>query len=290
MQVTFIGTSAGEGYPGFWCECPNCTYAREKGGKNVRGNTCSMIDDDILLDMNSHFFEMAPRLGILPSRLKMLLVTHPHDDHFAPQWLPRRAMPRDWNKMPWDELQTKVSPCFTDLPTLHVYGNAFVKEELERTYGILGRQEECRMEFHEIHEGEEYCCEDVRFTPVRSRHTERYGFAHSYIIERGGKTLLYATDTGGYDPDMMDLILSRRYDCVIMEGTFGLGARIDGHMNLEKNREMLARLTEAGVWKNGVNLHLTHICPHWAPPHDVYAPMLAQEGIMLAYDGEKISI
>ena len=50
MKFTFLGTSAGESYPAIFCECENCTYARTHGGKNLRVNTGSMIDDDVLLD------------------------------------------------------------------------------------------------------------------------------------------------------------------------------------------------------------------------------------------------
>ena len=50
MKVIFVGTSAGEGYPGVWCECPNCTKARLLGGRNIRGNSCALVDDDFLID------------------------------------------------------------------------------------------------------------------------------------------------------------------------------------------------------------------------------------------------
>lgn len=290
MRITFLGTSAGEGYPGFWCECPNCTYAREKGGRNLRGNTCTLIDEDLLVDMNTHFFEIAPRMNISVKKIKTLLVTHPHKDHFAPQWLLQRAMPREWIGLPEEELHKRVSPCFTDLPVMQIYGNSFVRRAMEATEGLIERLEECRLEFHEIRDGVEERCGDVRFIPLRSQHTNQRGFAHSYIIYRDGKCLLYASDTGGYDEDMMEILLAQKYDGVIVENTFGLGARIDGHMNLEKNRELLEKLNRAGVWKNGQNMHLTHICPHWAPPHDIYAPMLEKEGLKVAYDGKVIEL
>ena len=83
MKITFLGTSAGESYPAIWCDCPNCTYAREHGGRNIRMNTGSMIDDDILLDMNSVGFGTAARLGVSLTKVKHLLCTHPHPDHLT---------------------------------------------------------------------------------------------------------------------------------------------------------------------------------------------------------------
>ena len=90
VKITFIGTGAGEAYPGFWCECPNCSYAREKKGRNIRGNTCTMIDDDTMIDMNAHFYEAAPHMGIRMSRIELLLVTHAHADHLTPHLIGQR--------------------------------------------------------------------------------------------------------------------------------------------------------------------------------------------------------
>ncbi|MGN0801491.1 MAG: MBL fold metallo-hydrolase [Candidatus Faecivicinus sp.] len=288
MKITFIGTSAGEGYPGVWCECPNCAKARRLGGRNIRGNSCALLDDDFLIDMNAHFAAMAPRLGISPSKIFGLLITHPHMDHFAPEFLEKRAMSPSLRGLSDAAKQQYISPCFTELPMLHVFGNAYARKKLFAQDGVMERPELTRIEFHLIADGQPQTMGDLTFTPVRAQHTNIAGFAHSYILERGGKTLLYASDTGGYDPDMMDIILSHKYDCIIMEGTFGLGASVDGHMSLKKNREMLRLLEAHRAWKNGVNFHLTHICPHWTPPHDEYAAMLKDEGIEVAYDGKVI--
>ena len=81
MKITFLGTSAGESYPAIWCDCENCTYARQHGGRNIRMNTGTMIDSDVLMDMNSCGFYTAARLGVSLTGVRHLLVTHPHADH-----------------------------------------------------------------------------------------------------------------------------------------------------------------------------------------------------------------
>jgi len=288
VKITFIGTSAGEGYPGVWCECVNCRKARQWGGRNIRGNACSMIDDDFLIDFSAHFVAMAPRLGISPSKIEGLLVTHAHMDHFAPEFLEKRAMRLELRGLSDEEKMKHISPNFTELPLLHVFGNVYTRQKLYAQPFVMEQEQNTNIAFHLTETGVVQSFKDLTFTPVRAQHTNIYGYAHSYIIERGGKTLLYASDTGGYDDDMMELVLSKKYDCIIMEGTFGLGASVDGHMSLEKNRRMLKLFNDHGVWKNGVNFHLTHICPHWTPPHDEYAAMLQEEGIEVAYDGKVI--
>ena len=288
MKITFIGTSAGEGYPGVWCECPNCAKARRLGGRNIRGNSCALLDDDFLIDMNAHFAAMAPRLGISPTKIKGLLVTHAHMDHFAPEFLEKRSMRPELRALSWEEKEKYISPCFSELPVLHVYGNAFTRQALFAQPGVMEQDINTRIEFHLIQEGIPMSQDGLTFIPVRSRHTTIPGYCHKYIISRNGKTLLYASDTGGYDADMLDIVLAQKYDCIIMEGTFGLGATIELHMSLKKNREMLKLFNDHNVWKNGQNFHLTHICPHWTPVHDEYAPMLRSEGIEVAYDGKII--
>ena len=85
---------------------------------------------------------------------------------------------------------------------------------------------------------------------------------------------------------MLAIILSRKYDCVVMEGTVGLNpTRFSGHMGLNKNREFRQMLIEKGCVTADTPFILTHLCPHWAPPHDIFAPMMAEEGITVAYDG-----
>lgn len=290
MRVTFLGTGAGESYPGYWCECANCTYARMHGGRNVRGNSAILIDDDILIDLNAHSFEMFTRLNISPAGIRHLLVTHPHIDHFDPAKLLQRNARPDFRQMQPDELTRYISPCFTNLPFLQIHGNTYVKEALMHVPGLMERAEQNRIAYRPITEGLVETCDTFSFIPLRSQHGPRSGFAHSYIVERNGKRILYASDTGGYDADMLSILLSYTYDCIIMEGTFGLGAEDASHMSLTKNRRVLRLLSDHHVWKGTPCFYLTHICPHWAPPHDLYAPMVEKEGMLLAYDGKIIEI
>lgn len=130
MKITFLGTSAGESYPAIWCDCPNCTYARKHGGRNLRMNTNTLLDHDVLLDLNACSYLTAARLGISLTGIKHLLVTHAHEDHLSLKtltWREERSHACDVSEK--DRLST-VSPRFTPLPMMTIYGNAFVKEAL----------------------------------------------------------------------------------------------------------------------------------------------------------------
>lgn len=287
MKITFLGTSAGESYPAIWCDCENCTYARKHGGRNIRMNTGSMIDSDILMDMNSCGFYTAARLGVSLTGIKYLLVTHPHSDHLTLEPLAWRRENGNASELTGDARLNAISPRFTPLPMMTVYGNRFTEEKLVGAHPEwFDGTEKMQMRFERISEGVRMVAsDDLAFTPVRSRHDEP-GFSHSYILERGGKTLLYALDTAGYDPDMLEIILNHRYDGVVMEGTFGLNPGENaGHMTKARNIAFRKMLIERGCIHGSTPFFLTHLCPHWTPPYDIYAPMMADEGFIVAYDG-----
>ena len=85
---------------------------------------------------------------------------------------------------------------------------------------------------------------------------------------------------------MLEIILKNRYDGVVMEGTFGLNpAENDGHMTKARNIAFRKMLIERGCIQDSTPYFLTHFCPHWTPPYDIYAPMMADEGFTVAYDG-----
>lgn len=281
MKITFLGTGAGESYPGLWCRCPHCAYARKKGGKNIRANSCAVVDDRLMLDMGPMCFDAAARLGVDLTQATVLLVTHPHPDHLYPRHLHWRATDETSLGRAYEEQITFGGPRFTPLPELRIYGNAFTEKALEP---LLTERDKLHISFHRVREGETFLVDGVRVTPVRNQHHEP-GFAHSYILQRNGITVLYALDTGGYDPEMMEILREYRYDLVIMEGTMGIRTTDGGHMSLKKNTAFRHTLLEAGCLKEDSRFILTHMSPHWCPPHDLYAVMAEREGMEVAYDG-----
>ena len=287
MKLTFLGTGAGETYPGYWCECPHCTYARKHRGKNLRTNSSMVIDEELLIDMGPSCFDNAARFGVNLSKLKTLLVTHPHEDHLYPQHLRWRNTDESLLPLTYVEKMRHGGPRFTDIPQLNIYGNSFVMETLRKS---LDDMEELKINLHEIKEGKEEKTDGYRILPVRGNHGSQQGFSHSYIIQKDGKTLLYALDSGSYDEDQFALIQEYQYDAVIMEGTTGLNEQYGGHMCLMNNIRIRDRLKENKCLRENSRFLLTHLSPHWCPPHDWYESIVASEGLELAYDGLQIEI
>lgn len=287
MKLTFLGTGAGEGYPGYWCECPHCTYARKHRGKNLRTNSSMVIDEELLIDIGPSCFDNAARFGVNLSKIKTLLVTHPHEDHLYPQHLHWRNTDESLLPLTYVEKMRHGGPRFTDIPQLNIYGNSFVMETLRKS---LDDMEELKINLHEIKEGKEEKTDGYRILPVRGNHGSQQGFSHSYIIQKDEKTVLYALDSGSYDEDQFALIQEYQYDAVIMEGTTGLNEQYGGHMCLVNNIRIRDRLKENKCLRENSRFLLTHLSPHWCPPHDWYESIVASEGLELAYDGLQIEV
>ncbi|MDL2318103.1 hypothetical protein LJC74_03285 [Eubacteriales bacterium OttesenSCG-928-A19] len=299
MRLTFLGTSAGEGYPAIWCDCPYCRYAREKAGKNLRYNSCAVLDGDVLLDMNANCFSAAQRFGVDLLGVRHLFVTHDHQDHFFPQHLVWRSGPYTMGpgedfEAPIEEVEPwlgQIGPRFSPLPELDIYGSASIAQAIDAHPRLsMENLSRIRARFTELSRGQVVQAGDMRVTAVTSHHGTP-GMTYNYIIERGGKTLLYALDTGGYDEDMLDILRAHRYDCVVLEGTFGHSPLdLDMHMSTRKDLSMLAFFTENGLWKGKPNMVLSHMAPHWTPPHDMYEPEMAAHGVTVAYDGLTVEV
>lgn len=289
MKLTFLGTGAGEGYPGFWCRCPHCSYARLHGGKNVRAYSAAAVDGELLLDCGPTAFPAAGRFGLDLTQAKTLLITHPHEDHLLPMQLLWRAADEANCALPFAEMTQHGGARFTPVQPLAVYGNAFTEALLRSEWD----EETLRrngMTFTRIREGEVFETNGYHVTPVRGNHGKP-GFAHSYIIEKGGRCLLYALDSGSFDPDQQEILRQHQYDAVVMEGTYGLNSAGDGHhMSLRKNVEWLRFFRENGCCRPAFRFFLTHMSPHWCPPHDQYAEMAAREGLEVAWDGLTVEI
>jgi len=56
-------------------------------------------------------------------------------------------------------------------------------------------------------------------------------------------------------------------------------------MNIEMVRRFREELASAGTISKETPFLLTHLSPHWFPPHSEIAYKLGLEGLTVAYDG-----
>ena len=98
MKFHLLGSSAGKTVPRPFCTCRVCQAAIERGGRDLRTRTSLHIYPENTADATSqavrYKVDLSPDTGhhMIQHRfnlscLEHLLITHPHGDHFAPEFL-----------------------------------------------------------------------------------------------------------------------------------------------------------------------------------------------------------
>ncbi|HBG02601.1 MAG TPA: hypothetical protein DDW87_13720 [Firmicutes bacterium] len=287
-MFTFLGTSAGEQYPGVWCDCPNCHEARGLGGINIRRNSCAIVSDHTLIDFGPAIPVQLDQQGFSLLKVQTLLVTHSHLDHFFPWYLRWRYYPEGVASPPEGD---EMGPAFTKPLPLTVYGNSQVWDLLWQT--VKGDLKGHHLDFVVLKPWEPVATKHLVCTPVKANHDPTQE-CFNFILEYQGKTILYATDTAALLPETKDFLTGYRFDLVVMEGTLGFNqqydATVSGHSNFHLNRETRNWMLGQNVLAETTPFVITHTGPHFAPPHERCAPLLAKWGLTLAHDGMKIHL
>ena len=284
MKITFLGTSAGEEYPGVWCNCVNCAKARKWGGKNIRRNSCAVLDGDVMIDIGKTAHMQADRFNINLQKIQTLLITHSHRDHLNAHTFWARQMPPGYDILSADEKKKVSSPNFSLLPELTVFGSKKVSETLLND-GIDYDNPKWNMKFYTVEPYKKYYADNLEFFTLDGNHNDGEYHSVNYVITRKNLTFLYLSDTGWPFDKTFDALKNYRYDFIITEGTFGFGADSSAHMGFEKNLRLLYFFNRNNLWKNNPDYYVTHMSPHWCPPHDRYSPIAAKYGLTIAYDG-----
>jgi len=279
MNLRFLGTSAGELYPGIWCRCRRCESARRLGGRNLRQSASALVDGNTLIDFPPEIVSQGWKWGVDFSALTTLLITHSHADHFLPYLLRWRARP---DVLSEDPPPVKSAPRFTPLPTLHVYGNAAVEARLRAELG--GDPSWCDVEFTRVQAFLPFRAGDLTVTPVAANHDLGREEAFNFVVEGRGATIFYGLDSDFPLPETWEAFTAHRFDLMIFEATFGLG---DGrnHMNFARLRHTAGRIRESNLIREGGTLVASHFSPHHCPDHEQCEQLLRPHGVGAAYDG-----
>jgi phosphoribosyl 1,2-cyclic phosphate phosphodiesterase len=241
-----------------------------------------------MLDFGAEVFQQARTFGVPILDVQYLFITHAHADHFYPNHLFWRWMAPC--KVPPSEHDIYDGRSSSDLPVLQVYGNSDVFAAMASQMGREHAEAGFRMRLHQVEYGLQGQTGDITYLPLEANHHDRTCNAVNYVLQRDGRTILYALDTGWFFEHTYDLMKRFRYDLVVIEGTFGFGRDSPEHFNFSKLQRAIDCFREDNLLKEGARFCTSHICPHDSPVHDEYAPILAEQGITLAYDGMKVEL
>ena len=272
MKLHFYGTGASEGFPALFCQCENCVKARKLGGKNIRTRASLQVDEDLLIDFSQDTYAHVLYGGLDLTKIRHLLVTHSHSDHFC-----------------YADIANVLPPMAVTEPgrSLHVYGNGAVTDRLA---GILEHFQEDpeRMCLHRVRPFEQFEAGRYGVTSLKADHMKSED-ARLYVIQRDGKTFLYGQDSAMLPEETWEAMGKFRFDCVLLDCTSVDKARhFETHMGFEENLAIKERMEREGMVDGRTIFIATHFVHTFAPFHDRLTKLFAPWGFIPAYDGMEI--
>jgi len=267
MEVLLLGTGSGTGWPNPFCRCASCEAARITPGA-LRGQSSALLDGTVLLDAGPDVPLAASRHGAALDGVRLVLLTHAHPDHVAPEL------------MLWRHFARRPEP-------LVVAGPA---QALALLSDWIGPDDP--VELHPLVAGDIVRCAGYVVRALTANHGDAHvgpGLLYDVTGPDGGR-VLYATDTGLLPAQTLDALAGARLDLLLLEETWGdVRDHSPDHLDLTTFAATLAALrANAAVTARTtvVPIHLGHRNP---PPAEL-AARLAAWGVDLLPDGAVITV
>lgn len=269
MKIKYLGSAAYDGIPALFCECENCRRAREAGGKYIRTRTQAIVDDDLLIDFNADTVSHFLHYRIDDLKIDNCLITHSHSDHLYPEDI--------------------VIPQYNDYGSHKVcyYAAKDGYDRIRRFFDMTPVMFE-RAELKLVEPYKAFEAGDYRVLPLPANH-DPLTSPVIYAIEKKGKKLLYAHDTGVFEDGVYDALEKfGRLDCVSLDCTGGLASGWrNGHMCAETDAETLRRLFDIGAADANTVVTLCHFSHNGGCSPDKLEEFAEKNGMMIAYDGSE---
>jgi phosphoribosyl 1,2-cyclic phosphate phosphodiesterase len=272
--VVFLGTGAADIETPKRCGCETCTYIREHGGRNARRFSSLFVAPDIVIDYSTTGRDGLAAAGIMPAAVNHLVLTHSHGDHFNETEIVALAEAR---------AKEKAGP-------LEMWGDPTVVEKMRAHIKTLDR--EVPITVHEVRPYQEVAIGDWKAKALPANHDPNEDCL-LWVLRRGERAFFYATDTGWFPVGTFNALRAERLDLAIVEGTFGPldgPEYLTGHLNFAFDRLIRRFVFEQKVMKPGATFALTHLSLHAVPPYDRIHETMAKEGILIPYDGLRLTV
>ncbi len=290
-EKVFWGTGSAEGIPNPLCGCPACEKARKLKGKNIRSRSSFRLSEDILLDFGPDLVCQAQKNGGDLMKLRHVLITHTHYDHFSAFALCQFA----GSLMPPKE---PVAFYFTE--EAYEMTDYLCRDEMLLRNGFRETLKSGTIRFEKLEFFQKRKIGDYIVTPVPGRHpgsTEKRSANYLFEDEQG-KTLYYGTDTGYYFPETIDFLKDHPVNTLITECTWDdnwpRNPETDKHLSLTTLKELLKALTVQGALGSFSKVYVTHISHSHRRTHEELEDFIKgwtdlPFEIHIAYDGMEIN-
>lgn len=276
MRIKFLGTAAAEGVPALFCACALCRHAHKAGGLDVRTRSGAMIDEDLKIDFPPDTYHHLLKYGLDITNLENLLITHPHEDHYAYAELLYRT--KGYGQLP------------PGAKKLTVYGGAEVGSFLEARASESNSWRDA-LAFQKLEAYKMRTVGEYSVTPFPARHAREFE-SFIYLIERAGKRILYAHDTGILFDEVFEALKGKAIDLVSLDLTYMAGDTLsdpeNGHMGLPAARIVRDRLMKDGAATDKTVFVVNHFSHNGGLTHEELKREAS--GFTVSFDGMEIEI
>ncbi|MCL2813841.1 MAG: MBL fold metallo-hydrolase [Oscillospiraceae bacterium] len=276
MEFRYFGTGAAECWPALFCSCDNCKRAAAAGGRNIRTRSQAAVNGDLLIDLPPDTYFHVIRNGLELTKIKYILFTHSHEDHFYLYDLHRTYPPYAHG-----EKSGRIEK-------INIYGNKSINAHAEKfeNYGDI-------LEFFEIRAFEKFKAGSYSVTPLKADHDSSQD-CFIYMIEDEKSKILYAHDTGYFPEETWDYLKAeaggKKFDFVSLDATYGHLDSRRGHMGIDAGNELKGRLIEIKAAAPGTVFCFNHFSHNGKYIYDELAPIAEKMGFLVSYDGMGISV
>ena len=289
MQITFLGTGAASAVPLPFCTCSLCQAARRLGAKELRARSALLVNDDLMIDFGPDAVPAAQRMGKDLTRVRTLLITHAHRDHFDPGHLVTRLS--EYGCPPAPPLVLAASPA--TLAQLSVW------LEAEETGTSLQTKRGCErlgLTVRPLAAGQSFGADRYTITGLYSHHAPGCD-SRMYLVDDGHNALLYAVDTPAFEQDVWDALEQTgcSFSCVVIDHTYGIAPpdvqqlALD-HMDAQQVEQTANELRERGLLRTGAAVYATHLSHEWMLPHEQMTCYARAHGYEIAWDGLMLTL
>lgn len=275
MKIKFLGTAAYEGVPALFCECEVCRKSKLAGGRNLRSRSQALVNDELLLDFPPDTVWHSQRYGMDWSKIDDCLITHSHSDHLYPQDI---SMLSPWYSHGHGAFRIYCGEAgCKDIADAASEEN--VGEDMLKIIPVTPLQEFTA------------CNGKYRVLPLPADHSESTSPV-IYAIERSGKRMLYAHDSGMFPEEAwrglknFGKLALVSIDCT---GCLALGGDWErGHMSVGTNLRAIERMKREGIADETTVFVLNHFSHNGGQTYDELSNAVKDKGLIVSYDGMEI--
>ncbi len=280
MKITFLGTAA-IGYPLTFCNCTNCQLAREKKGKSIRKRASILINDDLIIDLGPDTQTAMTMYDKDMGKIKYLLQTHIHADHFDAGLLTTRIPYMAIQNHPLLEIYAHPECLKIMSDRVNHYENAdLISDEGSSKLNVKSKS---------VNAGDSFQVGHYKVKAIDCVHDTKHG-SLLYVISENDKNVFYATDTPALTEKALEELKDYHLDLVIMDHSFGKVDYSFSHLNEKLFIEQLEKMRSLGIIDDKTLIYGTHISHDGLSYHELIEEEAVSHGYHMAYDGLEIDL